>query len=297
MSHFAVIVVTDTEPTDEDGGELSRALQPFHEYECTGTEDQYVVDVDKTDECRAEFEKCDKAEFSTFENFVVEYYGYKVVGEGDSVKAIKRTNPNKKWDYWRIGGRWLGKFQTKSVGVGRQSEPTLEWEGRKAPEGVDICRKCDLDIDAMRQEAIANRRERVDAEFAKCAPMSRESFAKGCEQSHLAHAEWMKLAEPRPRGREYHEWCRANGFPEVGDIHAKNYDPTQTNGVPLEEWINSAPALSSFALLVNGEWHEKGEMGWWACVSNEKEDWQTEFDRLFAAIPDDKWLVVVDCHI
>jgi hypothetical protein len=39
MSHFTVLVVTDT--PDEDA--LTRALQPFHEYECTGTKDKYVV--------------------------------------------------------------------------------------------------------------------------------------------------------------------------------------------------------------------------------------------------------------
>ena len=43
MSHFAVLVVTDQYPSDEV---LTETLQPWHEYECTGIKDQYVVDLD-----------------------------------------------------------------------------------------------------------------------------------------------------------------------------------------------------------------------------------------------------------
>ena len=45
MSHFTVLVITDSEPTNEV---LSATLQPFHEYECTGIDDVYVRDVDRT---------------------------------------------------------------------------------------------------------------------------------------------------------------------------------------------------------------------------------------------------------
>lgn len=52
MSHFAVAVVTDK----LDENELAKKLQPYHEFECTGTSDEYVIDVDKTEEARAEYE-------------------------------------------------------------------------------------------------------------------------------------------------------------------------------------------------------------------------------------------------
>src|SRR3989304_1218837 len=44
MSHFSVLVIRRPEQSLED------LLQPFHEYECTGVDDQYVVDVDVTEE-------------------------------------------------------------------------------------------------------------------------------------------------------------------------------------------------------------------------------------------------------
>jgi len=50
---------------------------------------------------------------------------------------------------------------------------------------------------------------------------------------------------------------------------------------------------------LDGKWYQRGEMGWFGCVSDEKpqEDWSVEFQRLFDAIPAEKWISVVDCHI
>lgn len=39
MSHFAVLVI---------GDDVAKQLQPYHEYECTGVKDKYVIEVDKT---------------------------------------------------------------------------------------------------------------------------------------------------------------------------------------------------------------------------------------------------------
>ena len=57
-----------------------------------------------------------------------------------------------------------------------------------------------------------------------------------------------------------------------------------------------------FAFITpDGEWYERGEMGWWACVSNEKEpaDWEDEFKIAVKEFSkDDKICVtLVDCHI
>jgi hypothetical protein len=38
-------------------------------------------------------------------------------------------------------------------------------------------------------------------------------------------------------------------------------------------------------------------MGWWACVSDEKDNWSEEFAKLLDEIPDDTLLSVYDCHI
>ena len=48
MSHFTVMVI---------GPDYKGQLQPFHEFECTGEDDQYVQEIDKTDEAREEYQK------------------------------------------------------------------------------------------------------------------------------------------------------------------------------------------------------------------------------------------------
>ncbi|MCA8145429.1 hypothetical protein [Burkholderia vietnamiensis] len=46
MSHFSVLVI---------GNDVEKQLRPYHEFECTGENDEFVQDVDKTDEARTEF--------------------------------------------------------------------------------------------------------------------------------------------------------------------------------------------------------------------------------------------------
>lgn len=50
---------------------------------------------------------------------------------------------------------------------------------------------------------------------------------------------------------------------------------------------------------MNGEWYEKGKMGWWGVVQDEKDpnQWYEEFHKLFDALPDDTLVSIVDCHI
>jgi hypothetical protein len=62
-------------------------------------------------------------------------FGYAIVRDGALVKAVDRTNPQKKWDYWVVGGRYSGRFLLK--------------DGRK----VDECTFGELDFKAMRAEA------------------------------------------------------------------------------------------------------------------------------------------------
>lgn len=57
MSHFTVMVVLNEQPTAENDL-LAKALQPFHEYECTGTDDEHVVQVDILEEERESEVNC-----------------------------------------------------------------------------------------------------------------------------------------------------------------------------------------------------------------------------------------------
>lgn len=71
------------------------------------------------------------------------------------------------------------------------------------------------------------------------------------------------------------------------------------NSESKEEYLKRSSSFSTFALIKDGKWHEKGQMGWWACVANEKESsaWNDEFLKLMEDLPTDTLITVIDCHI
>lgn len=68
MSHFSVLVI---------GNDVEKQLQPYHEFECTGTDDEYIVELEQIDELREEYEPNEE---QTFLEFVKDYTCYEVVG-------------------------------------------------------------------------------------------------------------------------------------------------------------------------------------------------------------------------
>lgn len=69
----------------------------------------------------------------------------------------------------------------------------------------------------------------------------------------------------------------------------------------IEEYVQRAKnrALSTFAILMNGEWYEKGEMGWFGMAHNEmsEDEWLKKFNELLMSLPNDTLISVYDCHI
>jgi len=319
MSHFSVMVVTDSEPTDEI---LTKLMQPYHEFECTGTDDQYVQSIDRTEEAKAEYAQYTENATEPAEGFLEwingwyglepvvspadpdkegeHKYGYVRVGaDGNVLEVITRTNPNKKWDYWRVGGRYRARLQVKSgVASAVATEPSWEWKNEKTiPEGFDSACVADIDWDKMKVEAQRGRANWVDECIAKCG-MSREDFGAACQLHKEVHAKWMEIpASDRPRGSEYFQWLRDAGYANVADAHSHNFEIPEIGEQTLDDWINSAPMLSAFAVVKDGKWYEQGEMGWWACVSNEDDQWDEKFNEMVASLQPTQWITLLDCHI
>lgn len=112
MSHFCVAVIT------ADGTEYSvaEALQPFHEYECTGRKDEYVIPVDVHDELVSDYAKHGATE-ANLEAFAKRWKDFDSERRGKWWDLIDGryhalTNPNAKWDWWMIGGRFYNGLET-----------------------------------------------------------------------------------------------------------------------------------------------------------------------------------------
>jgi len=281
MSHFAVMVVTKKAPTRES---ISEALQPYHEYECTGINDKFVQDIDITDQVRAAMAD---GEFKTLESALIDYglenrivsdesevektgngthkYGYAVVKEGQLIKAIDRTNPNKKWDWWEIGGRWSGRLLNKSG------------------EACDFLRKSDLDLELLQQKAIEGAAKRYDAahDIIDGRPIPKWSEIRDAHEIEEAR----KIYQSDPVIKDFREIIDSFGDVEEFAVSRETY---------LENARKNA--LGIFAVVIGGKWFGRGEMGWWGCVFDEKADWLDIFNKILSEIPDNFWLTVVDCH-
>lgn len=95
-------------------------------------------------------------------------------------------------------------------------------------------------------------------------------------------------------------WCgEMVGKPissEDGFNFDEKYRTFEGNNCLVEE---ITPGWTPFAIITpKGEWIERGEMGWWAVVSNEKEEekWEEEVKKVFAKYKGHT-VVSVDTHI
>lgn len=69
-----------------------------------------------------------------------------------------------------------------------------------------------------------------------------------------------------------------------------------------ETYARHQAQFSTFAVVTpDGEWHEKGRMGWFGCSSEtgeEARDWEDHYKERFLDTADPNWeLHIIDCHI
>lgn len=352
MSHFLVLVI---------GTNVECQLAPYHEFECTGKDDQYVQDIDKTDEARAEFgnrtedrlkapdgtlhsffdEKgAWRPEFSqlsndslfdktrrerfvpegyeviqvpasdleSFTEFASDWYGWEVVPfgqqpdlddvhkygyilvdeQGEVVKCIDRTNPNKHWDWWVIGGRWSGFLKLKGGATGELGRKGLMGSCANDGEGrADVALKGAIDFEGMRDKAAIEARDRWD-------------------KAALTHdgQSWDPWSEIGPR-TGYDDVAREtyNKQPAVvalKKVFTHPFDDIDQYLKPRDQFIQQAreSATVPYALVKDGQWIAKGDMGWFGMSRDkvEQADWNRNVNELLDSLPDDTPITVVDCH-
>lgn len=267
MSHFTVAVITSPNEVLED------VLQPFHEYECTGIEDKYVVFVE-SNESLEDMEKEHKSDLSeypddTLEDFgqyVKDYYGYEL----RSGVWGRMTNPNAQWDWWTIGGRWSGMLMDKS--------------GRKVDQGV----LSSLDFATV----IRNARHKAQNDFDEAAIIINGRTWKSWNDTRKSMGSIDEARDFYHKQEVVCDLCKINDHPffDVDQFLSDRDSYIDTKG-------NSS--ISTFAVVKDGVWYQKGDMGWWGCVSDEKDQdkWNKEYLNLLKSTPDDHTLTIVDCHI
>lgn len=323
MSHFSVLVI---------GDDVEGQLQPFHEYECTGIEDEYVQDVDITEEARAEYAASDKSE--SFVEFIESWYGLKpnvngnegkygrvdLDASGEVVRVIDRTNPNKKWDWWSVGGRFTGLFSpdydpaqdsaNKEIcflchGTGKRLDMVAEnscsgcqgtgvrekWPTRWKPHDGDQITAAQLreNLEALRLQAEQEAAQLYD----KARPLIDDDFISWATMRER-HSENVDTARTA-----YHAQAAVQRFRQADEL---TWQSPEDFLIPRDdEFLQQARlrAGRTFAVVKDGQWFEKGSMGWFGMVADEKpaEDWAAQYWAIVDSLTPETIVTVVDCHI
>lgn len=295
MSHFSVLVI---------GEDIDRQLAPYHEFESTGINDEFVEEIDITEDVKESYEKWGDGEdeltyvqTNWFEGVLnldskdeldienKHKYGYIVVKGGQVVKVVQRTNPNAKWDWYQLGGRWTGFLKLKPGRQGEVGHPGLFTS--EAKEGyADQAALGDVDWQGMMDKA-GNRASYIWDLCRKVAPEMWESW-DSVRQRFPDLQEARRYYHSQP-GRE-----AVGGEKELGWMGDDIL-------VDKEEYVHQARlrAVSSYAIVKDGVWYSRGKMGWFGLSSGDKEYsvWFDELSSLLDPLDDEVMISVVDCHI
>jgi hypothetical protein len=229
-------------------------------------------------------------------------YQYVLVDKDEVIKVIDRTNPNSKWDWYEKGGRWAGYFKLKENTSGIVGTTSLLSPKRVNEDEADILLKGDIDLERMKNEA--SKKASIEWDFVNDIFESvDEPFISW--NHYLDRVEIEKDYDIKQAREDYKSQLSIIPFREVASKEGSPVSAFFTSldefTCPREEYIQKAinSCITPFAFVKEGKWYEKGEMGWWACVSNKKDsnEWNNEFMKMFEALPDDTMITAVDCHV
>lgn len=271
MSHFTVLVTKTNKSSYEN------QLEPFDEQ---GEPEDYFMEFEveiKKGEEKAYFERkvisWEKMraklvdDNKSFDNYTRYMNEAKELAEGSLEKMREKladiysekdgdfghwSNPNAQWDWYCVGGRWAGFFQTKKGSEGIRGDNGV-LNQHYSENGVDIIKVKDIDWNAMDEIEKKNRSEYYDKEMKK-SEANRFIFESN-------RKEMLKMTK--------------------------------------DEFVNQPIHHETFAVLHEGEWYQKGNMGWFGLVTDEKgiETWKNEWKKLVQSLDPEDEVTLVDCHI
>ena len=238
MSHFSVLVVGDN---------IKEQLAPYQENNMGDCPQEYLEFIEDND--------CDSINVDTGKR------GY-------------WSNPNSKWDWYQIGGRFSDFLKTK--------------------EGYcNQALKKDILFDEMRDIAI----EKASIEYNKILNIIGDNI-----KSHIT---WKKMRNEIYKNDIDRARTEYNLQPSVKKIRSNSdyffFNIDEIISYTLEEYITIAKksALATFAILKDDIWYENGNMGWFGIVTNEtdKNQWYDKCNDIIESCKEDDIFTIIDCHV
>lgn len=174
------------------------------------------------------------------------------------------TNPNAQWDWYQVGGRWPGMLLLKKGAEGTKGEITLL----------------------------------ADQEFKDSAYKEVDGHMS-VDSALLRDIDWEKMREVSLKQAEL-SWEDAQ---LLLDPIKRNWRFGVMENETKEAFLERTASFYTFAVITpDGEWHEKGSMGWFGAsteTEEESKEWnQSFYDTFIKGLDQDNvTLTIVDCHI
>lgn len=221
--------------------------------------------------------------------------GEKLFMAEDGARPYRLTtyNPESKWDWWVVGGRWSGYFRTKK---GADVADLINYHHDGSADGG---RKRAIDFEGMLEKAENEARTRYQAyrEAVKGTPeaIPWQTFADNVTDIGdytIQDARREYFSQPRMeklRGTDFGRWI--------------SIDPIEEFSVSEDAYAGRAraSAIPGYALVnLDGEWSAPGEMGWFGMHDDEQSDremYQKKVLEYLVSLDEDTWLIQLDLHI
>lgn len=278
MSHFTVMVLSDGKKT------VDELLAPYDEgiqvepY-INRTRAQMIEDakynqkrlIERIKDTEKEGKPYNKSSYEeellsckTDEDFY-NYAHYEDEMYDEEGNELTTYNPKSKWDWYQVGGRWEGLIKAKK-GM-KANSPSLLMVGKGYTPPDDDHFDCALikDIDFSIDPEILEKKIRWWEVVIEGSPL--------------------KAGEDEDDFRTFYR----------KEYFLDRYKDKET-------YAKVAASFVTYAVITpDGEWHQKGEMGWFGCSSetgDESLDWDLHFKERFIDSMDPNTIVtIVDCHI
>lgn len=305
MSHFTVLVALresdDLESIFAPYYEGREDITPYKQHEGKTVEDwplNHIVSLRDPDSEGYDPEAPDPSDLQAVAAYLNSKWdeGYDVDDEG--LFTWSTYNPDSKWDWYQVGGRWAGKFSIKSDASPidfSMGELSWGWDvGADDPRfanKADVAKKRAIDFEAMRDVARKEANERWDqyeAAVADYGPLP-ESFM-----------DLDRTSEEFAAAREAY-WQNATVV-ALREVIGFMAFPTEEFAGTRADYVQRAAngVVPGFAYLDHNGWIEPGKMGWFGMSSDtpeSRDEYNAKINQIIDELPDDVTLVNVDCHI
>jgi hypothetical protein len=253
------------------------------------TQDEDLVEY----ETGAQYDgKKHKEQYATFKLFEKEWHG-RTQRNG---RWGYWHNENAKWDWYQTGGRWSGFLHLVDGAQGILGERSLldRREEGPPPGTADIARKGDVDVQHMMSVKTNEASADWEAYHALVDGTSYQSwfaFHDRVKAGEITIDEARAQYKDQPQAKKIDELL---GFMHVEEDEKRIAGPK--DAFVLEQARSS---IVTYAVLKDGEWFGRGEMGWFGMDSGRKDrvSWNDEFWAIWDSIGDDEQVTIVDCHI